>query len=358
MSDFIETLCAQVEACARSGTALRPQGAGSKHFYGGPLQGEALDMRAHSGILEYEPTELVITAKAGTPLAEIEAALAENRQELAFEPPRFSAESTLGGTICAGLSGPGRLARGPVKDYVLGCTVVDGKGQLLHFGGTVMKNVAGYDVSRMLPGSMGTLCIAVDLSIKVMPLAPAGATLRFDFNQNEAISQINTWLGQPLPISASAWENGVLWVRLRGAQAAVTAAIQTMGGEVVAEEVASAYWLSLRDQTHGFFKTSADIWRLAVPPTTHDLGLEGDMLVEWAGGQRWLKAEPGLSADMIRGAASRAGGHATLYRTESSDARLNAFQMPSAAMLTLQRRLKQELDPVGILSPQRIAPIL
>ncbi len=205
-------------------------GGGTKNFYGGPLQGEEVDMRQWAGIVEYEPTELVITVKPGTLLAEVEAALAAQKQELAFEPPRLGTGGTVGGAIASGLAGPARLSRGGVKDYVLGCTLLDGKGQLLHFGGVVMKNVAGYDVARVIPGSMGTLGIATELSIKVMPVAPAEATLQFEMDVNKAISQSNEWLSKPLPISATFFENGKLTVRLRGASAAVQAALKTWVG--------------------------------------------------------------------------------------------------------------------------------
>ncbi|MFN7883594.1 MAG: glycolate oxidase subunit GlcE, partial [bacterium] len=230
MTQFVDQLCKQIEQAARSNTLLRPVGGGTKNFYGGPLKGDEVHMQAWAGILEYEPTELVSTAKAGTPLSTIEAALAEHNQELAFEPPRFGAQSTLGGAIASGLAGPARLSRGGVKDYVLGCTLIDGRAQVLHFGGVVMKNVAGYDVSRVLPGSMGTLGIVLDLSIKVMPKSVAEATLQFEFNANQAIDQTNTWLGQALPISASHYQNGTLTLRLRGARAAVESATNSMGG--------------------------------------------------------------------------------------------------------------------------------
>lgn len=363
MSDFLDDLCKRVELAARNNTALRPVGGSTKNFYGGPLQGEEVDMRAWAGIVEYEPTELVMTVKPGTPLAEVEAALAAQKQELAFEPPRLGGTGhatggTIGGAIVSGLAGPARLSKGGVKDYVLGCTLLDGKGQLLQFGGVVMKNVAGYDVSRVIPGSMGTLGIVTELSIKVMPVAPAEATLQFEMDVNKAIAQSNEWLSKPLPISATFYENGKLTVRLRGASAAVQAALKNMGGQELATEQAHAFWTSVRDQQHDFFKAEGDLWRLAVPPTTVDLALHGRSVHEWGSGLRWLRADPALTGEHIRAIAKRVGGHATLYRTADEAARVQAFQQPDATMLKLQRRLKEQFDPAGVFSINRLSPIL
>ncbi|MAZ08958.1 MAG: glycolate oxidase subunit GlcE [Sutterellaceae bacterium] len=364
MSDFIDDLCKRVELAARNNTQLRPVGGGTKNFYGGPLQGEEVDMRQWAGIVEYEPTELVITVKPGTPLAEVEAALAAQKQELAFEPPRIGEggtnRGTIGGAIASGLAGPARLSRGGVKDYVLGCTLLDGKGQLLHFGGVVMKNVAGYDVARVIPGSMGTLGIATELSIKVMPVAPAEATLQFEMDVNKAIAQSNEWLSKPLPISATFFENGKLTVRLRGASAAVQAAIKNMGGQEIAPAPAQAFWTSVRDQNHEFFNREGDLWRLAVPPTTVDLAMHGQSVHEWGSGLRWFRADESstVNAEQIRAIAKRVGGHATLYRTGNEAARVHAFQQPDAVMLNLQRRLKEQFDPAGVFSINRLSPIL
>ncbi|MFN4329449.1 MAG: glycolate oxidase subunit GlcE [Limnobacter sp.] len=358
MSDFIDELALRVDKATQARTPLCIQGGNSKAFYGGPCNGDPVDMRAWSGIVEYEPTELVITVKSGTPLATVEAALAEQQQELAFEPPRLSAQSTIGGTIVAGLAGPGRLARGGVKDYVLGCTLIDGRGQILHFGGVVMKNVAGYDVSRVIPGSMGTLGIVVDLSIKVMPMSVADSTLQFECTAQQAIERTNTWLGQPLPIHATFWHQGQLHVRLRGAQAAVSAAEKTLGGAVLLPTLAQPFWASVRDQTHPFFTAPGPLWRIAVPPTTVDLPLHGQQVHEWASGLRWFRPDTPCAADALRGVAERCGGHATLYRAEHDTDRQQAFHTPQRALLDIQRRLKHQFDPAGIFNPGRLAPIL
>lgn len=359
MSDFLDDLCNRVELAARNKTPLRAVGGGTKNFYGGPLQGSEVDMRQWAGIVEYEPTELVITAKPGTPLLEVEATLASQKQELAFEPPRFGAHSTLGGAIASGLAGPARLSKGGIKDYVLGCTLLNGKGQLLHFGGVVMKNVAGYDIARVVPGSMGTLGIVTELAIKVMPIAPAEATLQFHMQVNQAIAQSNAWLSKPLPISATFFEENTLTVRLRGASAAVQAALKKMGGEEMSPEHAQIFWTAVRDQQHEFFTTSGDLWRLALPPTTENLPLSGQSVHEWGSGLRWFRPEgTNVEQEKIRTLAKSVGGHATLYRTSNPAARVHAFQQIDASLLKLQRRLKEQFDPAGVFSINRLSPIL
>lgn len=243
----------QIRSASHEGRALRFRGGGTKDWYGETLEGEILDTRAHHGILAYDPAELVITARAGTLLAEIEATLAGHGQMLAFEPPHFGTQATLGGCIAAGLAGPRRQASGAPRDFVLGAAVMNGHGQTLHFGGQVVKNVAGYDVSRLLAGSLGTLGLIVSLSLKVLPQAKAETTLKFDMNGTDAVRKLNEWGGRPLPISASAWRDGTLALRLSGAEAAVKAARTTLGGEVVDAVEAARFWISLREQTDPFF---------------------------------------------------------------------------------------------------------
>ena len=358
MTQFIDSLIERVTLASQHKTPLHIMGGGSKHFYGGPVMGDVVSMSAHEGVIEYEPTELVITAKAGTKLSTIEALLAEQKQMLAFEPPRLSANSTIGGVVASGLSGPRRGTHGNVKDFVLGATLLDGQGQVLHFGGTVMKNVAGYDVSRLLAGSMGTLGILLDVSIKVLPMPVAEATLQFDMDQAKAIHTVNHWLSQPLPISGSSWHNGVLTVRLSGASAAVREAIEKLGGQRVDDANAYAFWNSLRDQQHAFFQTNQNLWRLAVKPVHEPLNLAGETLIEWAGGQRWLKPAQGVTEQDIRAAAKQAGGHATLYFTPYIEQRARAFDAINPALALIQKRLKQEFDPAGIFNINRLAPIL
>lgn len=330
---------------------LRIRGGGTKDWYGQALQGEILDTRAYSGIIAYEPTELVITARCGTPLAEIEGALNERNQMLAFEPPQFGADSTIGGVVASGLSGPRRATVGAVRDFVLGAVLVDGHGEKLKFGGQVMKNVAGYDVSRMLTGSLGTLGLIVEVSLKVLPKPFHETTLRFEMREAEAIEQLNKWGGQPLPISASAWHGGVLIVRLSGASAAVKAAMQKMGGEE--EQQADVFWNELRNQSNQFFAAksgSTSLWRLSVPSITPPMALEGEHLIEWGGAQRWLRTD--LDAQTIRTAAEQVGGHATLYRGGDKD--VGVFHPLAPAIGAIHKNLKNAFDPSGIFNPGRM----
>ena len=343
----LDEIVQAVRAAHDSHSALRIRGAGSKDFYGGMLSGDVLDVAGYRGIVAYEPTELYITARCGTSLAEIEATLAECGQMLAYEPPRFSG-ATVGGCVAAGLSGPRRQQAGAVRDFMLGAKLVDGTGQVLSFGGQVMKNVAGYDVSRLLAGSMGTLGVLAEVTLKVLPRAMAERTLVFSLDQEEAISRLNEWGGQPLPISASFWHDGRLWVRLSGAGAAVDAAMRKLGGSEMADS--DGFWALVREQTHPAF--AGDIlWRLALPSTAGDPGLSGLRAIEWGGLLRWYAGEQ----EAVRGAAARLGGHAVLYRSpESLRCLEGAFAPLSPAMLALHRRLKKSFDPKGILNPGRL----
>ncbi|WP_420993527.1 glycolate oxidase subunit GlcE [Cupriavidus sp. 30B13] len=339
-------------------TPLRLRGGGSKDFYGQQLQGEVLDTRGYSGIVDYDPPELVITARCGTPLAEIEAALAERRQMLAFEPPHFGAGATLGGAVAAGLSGPRRQAVGALRDFVLGVRVMDGRGDILDFGGQVMKNVAGYDVSRLMAGSLGTLGLILEVSLKVLPVPFDDATLRFAMGEAEVLERLNQWGGQPLPVAASAWHDGVLHLRLSGAAAAVRAARERLGGEAVAPDEAVALWRALRDQQHPFFapvQAGRALWRIAVPTTAAPLALPGGgQLIEWGGGQRWWLggADSAADAAAVRAAAAAAGGHATLFR--NGDKAAGVFTPLAAPLHAIHQRLKAGFDPAGIFNPQRM----
>lgn len=353
MSDLTNLLSAQVRE-ARGPFQIR--GGGSKEWYGNTPRGEVLDVSIHRGIIAYEPSELFITARGGTPLAEIEAVLAEKGQCLPFEPPRFSPTTTIGGVVAAGLSGPRRVSAGALRDYVLGVKLLDGRGRVLSFGGQVMKNVAGYDVSRLIAGSLGTLGVILEVSLKVMPLPPAETTLRFELTQTEALETLNQWRGQPLPIVASAWHDGVLYLCLAGARAAVTAAVASLGGEKIgAQDAALAgFWDALRDQRLPFF-AAEPLWRLSLPPTTPPLDLPGEVLIEWGGALRWLKCD--LAAETIRAVAILAGGHATLYRApETLKARAGVFQPLPAPLLNLHRRIKAAFDPQGLFNPGRLYP--
>ena len=344
-----------VRSAASGRTPLRLRGSGSKDFYGGMPLGEQLDTRAHSGVIGYDPTELVLTARCGTRLAEIEALLAERGQMLAFEPPHFGPDATLGGCVASGLSGPRRASNGlyfgAVRDHMLGCRILDGNGQILSFGGEVMKNVAGYDVSRLMAGAMGTLGVILEVSLKVLPRPAAEATLRFSATEQEALDRLNEWGGKPLPVSASAWRDGVLHVRLEGAAAAVESALRALGGELVNEMAARAFWIGVREQTDAFFAGDRMLWRASLPSVAQRLELAGEQFIEWGGALRWLRSD--AEPERVRAAVRRAGGHATAFR--SAD-RARPFEPLEPVQEVLHRRLKAVFDPLGILNPGRLHP--
>ena len=350
MEPIVQHLADTLRSASANKTALAIRGGGSKDFYGNPSTGKTLLTIAYQGIIEYEPTELVITARAGTPLTEIEAAMKEKGQMLAFEPPHFGAASTLGGTIAAGLSGPRRAYAGAVRDLVLGVRMLDGQGTDLRFGGQVMKNVAGYDVSRLMAGSMGTLGVILEISLKALPLPAAEATLQMHGSEAEAIRWFNEWAGKPLPISATAWRAGDIGVRLSGARAAVDAAIKKLGGAIVDPTQAVSFWRGVRDHTDPYFAGNAPLWRLSVKSTTSPIALSGEQLIEWNGALRWLRSS--APAQEIRAAATKAGGHATLFR--AADRSASVFHPLSPVLMQLHQRLKKQFDPAGILNPGRL----
>jgi glycolate oxidase FAD binding subunit len=361
MDPALSPLIDRIRAASAARQPLRVRGGGTKDFYGEPgAAGEVLSTTGLAGIVSYEPSELVVTVRAGTPLAELEATLAAQGQCLPFEPPHFAPGATVGGMVAAGLSGPARASVGSVRDYVLGVTMVNGRGEVLVFGGQVMKNVAGYDVSRLMAGSLGTLGLIAQVSLKVLPVAPAEATLRFEMTQTQALERLNTWGGQPLPLNASAWvqDAGVptLYLRLRGAVAAVEAACRSLGGE--RQPDAAADWTRSRDLQLPWFEARAgrDLWRLSVPQTAPVLDLPDTPYVEWHGGQRWVRAEPGAGA-AVREAARAVGGSATLFMAgESGPARPGRFDPLPTPLDRIHRDLKREFDPAGIFNPGRLYP--
>ena len=343
---MLERLQEQVRAAVAARTPLRIRAGGSKDFYGNQTHGELLDPRGLAGIVAHEPTELVITARCGTRLAELEAALDAAGQMLPFEPPHFGPAATVGGCVAAGLCGPRRASAGAVRDYLLGARLLTGGGEVLAFGGTVMKNVAGYDVARLAAGSLGTLGVITEVSLKVLPKPVAETTLRLEFDEVEALRKMNEWAGQPLPVSATAWRDGVLHVRLSGARAAVAEAQRKIGGSAID---GAAFWHGLREQTDAYFAGEAPLWRLAVPSTAEPLALTGAQLIEWGGGQRWLRSD--APASEIRARAAACGGHATLFR---GGERRHVFTPLPLPVEAIHKRLKAEFDPAGIFNPGRM----
>jgi len=354
MQDLVDHLASTIRDAAAQKRPLRIRGGGTKDFYGGELRGEVVDVTSYRGIVEYEPTELVITARAGTPLAEVEAALREKGQMLPFEPPHFGSGATLGGCVAAGLSGPRRAYAGAVRDFVLGVRLLDGKGEDLRFGGQVMKNVAGYDVSRLVAGSLGTLGVLLEVSLKVLPLPPMEATLMRACSEGEALESMNQWAGKPLPVSATSFHSGDFRVRLSGARPAIEAAIGKIGGTVVDPVPASRFWTGIREQTDPWFEGGPSLWRLSVKSTTPPLRVPARNLIEWGGALRWLKTD--ADPVSVRSAAKAAGGHATLFR--SGDKSAGAFHPLPEGLAAIHLRLKRTFDPAGILNPGRLYPDL
>ncbi len=402
MDSALQHITDRVRAAAASGTPLRIRGGGSKDFYGQSLQGELLDTTPWRGITSYEPSELVVTARAGTPLSELEAVLAEQGQCLPFEPPHFAfrrgdsqdvgndtessgvsgatarsmamatSQATVGGMVAAGLSGPARASAGGVRDYMLGVQLLNGRAEHLTFGGQVMKNVAGYDVSRLMAGSMGTLGVITEVSLKVLPVAPAEATLVFELDQAEALAQLHRWGGQPLPLNASCWVHDdaaaqdLLFIRLRGAIAAVASASKSMvlhaGGKRMDNAAAAPDWQACRDLRLPFFTNPPQpdmaLWRLSVAQTAPVLNLPWPQLVQWHGGLRWLWA-PLDAAARVREAAMQAGGNASLFITTyahptGARGQFDAFSELKTPLDAIHRRLKAEFDPAGIFNRGRL----
>ena len=378
MEAQLNSLIDAVRQAGADGRVLRLRGGGSKDFWGQSLTGEVLDTRAYAGIVSYEPSELVVTVRGGTPLAELEAALAAKGQCLAFEPPHFGPHSTVGGMVAAGLSGPARATAGAVRDFILGARFINGLGEHLTFGGQVMKNVAGYDVSRLMAGSWGTLGLITEVSLKVLPVAPAEATLMIaGLAQGPALDLLHRWGGQPLPLNASAWVRDptaqpvadYLFVRLRGAVAAVQSAMgrmsadaQALGAQVQAMDSAEAAqdWRASAEQALPFFDVpSADacLWRLSVPQTAPVFDLPYAQYIEWQGAQRWLWA-PASAAAALRALAKSVGGHASLFRASAAHAAVDKAVGVNTALGTVQLRIQQQLqkqfDPQGVFATGRL----
>ena len=357
MSDQTEILAEKVREAVRAKQPLQIVGGGTKQFYGRAPTGERLELAGHSGVVSYEPTELVITARSGTTLKDINTTLAEHGQMLPFEPPAFGEHATLGGTIACNLSGPRRPYQGAARDFVLGCRLVNGNSDVLHFGGEVMKNVAGYDVSRLQCGALGTLGVLLEVSLKVLPRPEADMTLVQECNAQEAIDTMNRLGGQPVPLSAACHDGNKMFLRLSGSEAGIVAAHKRIGGDVY--DKSAEFWQQLNEQQLPFFDGDSPLWRLSLAPATPILNTKGRTLIDWGGAQRWIRSDEPM--DQLRALATRAGGHATVFRNgaiNSDDNNGQPFHPLDAGLMQLHERLKQSFDPHGIFNPGRMYPAL
>jgi len=346
-NDISQQLQQRVEQAYKAGTALNICGGGSKEFYGRKIQAEELNVADHRGIINYEPTELVITARAGTPISEIENTLNEQGQMLGFEPPHYGDTATIGGTIACDLSGPRRPYSGSARDYVLGSTIINGKAEQLHFGGEVMKNVAGYDVSRLMCGAMGTLGVLLDVSLKVIPKPEAEMTVVKECEAADAIQQMHHWMKLSLPLSASCYVDGKLYIRLASNDTTIKAAHQQIGGDLVDNP---QFWISTKEQNHSFFETEKPLWRLSLASNTDPISLEGETLYDWGGALRWLSSDE--SVDKIRHATESLNGHAILFKNNVNQ--IDPFHELNPHIHTMHRQLKHAFDPANILNPGRM----
>lgn len=343
--DDSAALIAQVEAARAAGKPLRIRGGDSKAFLGRTVDAPGIDTRSHRGIVQYDPTELVVTARAGTPLAEVEAVLDEAGQMLPFEAPAFGGAATMGGMFATGLSGPRRPWVGAVRDFALGCRIITGEAKHLRFGGEVMKNVAGYDVSRLMVGSYGCLGLITEVSFKVLPKPRATRYVALELTPEEARQKLAGWRRAGLPVGGACHADGVLQVRLEGGVGFVRAARETIGGADADE----AFWTQLRGFALPFFADARPLWRLSLPVDAPHAALPGDALLDWGGAQRWLKTD--ADASEVRRIARALGGHASAFTPGATDA---PFQPLPDPLMKLHQRLKAQLDPLGIFNPGRL----
>ncbi|WP_435100230.1 glycolate oxidase subunit GlcE [Arhodomonas sp. AD133] len=351
-SDRTDSLAAAVSDAAGDRRALELRGSGSKAFYGRRARGEPLNIAEHRGVISYEPTELVLTARAGTPLADIEALLADNGQMLAFEPPQFGGAGTLGGAVAAGLSGPRRPFTGAVRDMVLGIRLINGRGEAMRFGGEVMKNVAGYDVSRLATGAMGTLGVILDVSLKVLPRPETETSVRLELPWSALYARIERWLRAGIPVSAAIHDGTSACIRLSGTVSGVKQGLAEIGGDRLDE--GARFWASWRDQSHPFFGAALQtpLWRIALPPGRAPEGLPGDLAADWAGQQLWLRSDE--HPEHIRELVEAVGGHATWFRGGNRDGEV--FHPLRLTLARLNQRVKAAFDPQGIFNPGRLYP--
>ena len=346
--DDSDRLVDEVARAALTRTAITIRGGKSKSFLGraAPAQAVELDTRSHSGIVRYEPTELVITARCGTPISELAAALDAAGQTLPCEPPEFDGVATLGGAVASGISGPRRPWAGSMRDFVLGCRLITGTAKHLRFGGEVMKNVAGYDMARLAAGSFGCLGVLTEVSLKVLPKPRAARSVRLAINASEAMAELSNWRRSALPVTGACYMDGWLHVRLEGGEGSVASAIDRIGGD----DLGMSFWANLREQRLPFFADPRPLWRLSLPNATALMPLPGDVLLDWGGAQRWLKSD--ASANAIRAIAQTVGGHAICYSPQAESE--NPFMPLPAPLMRLHQSLKARLDPRAIFNPGRM----
>lgn len=346
--DISRELQQRVEQARSSKLPLNICGGKTKAFYGETTSGVDLSVAEHSGVINYEPTELVVTVRAGTSLKELEKVLDSENQMFGFEPPAFGNDATIGGTIACNLSGPRRAYSGAARDFVLGCKIINGKAEQLHFGGEVMKNVAGYDVSRLMCGAMGTLGVLLELSIKVLPKPENEITLVHEINVKDSLLKVHQLARQSLPISATCFDENKLYIRLSGSEGAVQAAKKLIGGDD--STLGHNFWPQLKEQELNHFNNDKNVWRLSLASNVPELNLRGKTLYEWNGAQRWLVSDE--KEHVIRDKVSQHGGHVVCFRQQIKPQ--HVFHPLDSGLLKLHRQLKKSFDPEGIINPGRM----
>ena len=353
MQDLTEQLKQQLDQACREKTPLHIIGGGSKSFYGNPSEGKTLSVSGHTGVIEYESDELVITVRAGTPLREVQELLRSNGQMLAFEPPAYGENATIGGTVACGFSGPRRLSAGSARDFVLGCKVLTGKGEVIQFGGRVIKNVAGYDVSRLMVGAMGTLGILLEISLKVLPIPECEKTIAIGAKVNESIDVMNARAGQALPLTAACYDGEAILLRFSSTEKGVKHALSKVAGDELQQ--GPEFWQELNEHQHFFFDEEIPLWRLSLAPATLQLGLPGSWLFDWGGGLRWLKTD--VPPKDVCDAVAAEGGHATLFRYHKmwrEQQEVSVFHPLPPGLMAIHQKMKAAFDPQLILNRHRL----
>jgi len=345
MSDNTQQLIDQVKTAYANDSALKIIGGNSKDFLQACSTDASLEMTSHAGVVNYEPTELVLTARAGTPVVEIEQLLADNGQYLSFEPPHFTENTTIGGAVASGMGGPRRPWGGAPRDVLLGCRLLTGTGDVMRFGGEVMKNVAGYDVSRLMAGAQGSLGVILEVSLKVLPAPSKTITLTQTLSESEAQQKMRELAATPMPLSGACYFNGQLYIRLSGAHASVNAWSKKIGGDHLAEN--NTFWERLRDHKLDFFDRSSPVWRISLPPAAPALTCAGSSLIDWAGGQRWITSN--AAPEEIKTEAQALKGHAKQFYGNASPEPWAMSSQP--ALAPIHKRLKETFDPKRIFNP-------